>query len=160
MMSVSLICVGKLKEKFYAEAVAEYSKRLSAYCKLTILELPEERLPDRPSQAQIDAALAKEAAAIRSKLPPNASVVALCVEGRQRSSEELARLLTTWSNNRAKHLVFLIGGSCGLDEALKAEAWVRLSMSPMTFPHHLARVMLLEQLYRGFQINQGSPYHK
>ena len=160
MMSVYLICVGKLKEKFYADAVAEYSKRLSAYCKLTVLELPEERLPDKPSQAQIDAALAKEAAAIRAKLPPNASVVALCVEGRQRSSEELAHLLTTWNNTSAKHLAFLIGGSYGLDEALKAEAWVRLSMSPMTFPHHLARVMVLEQIYRAFKINEGSNYHK
>lgn len=160
MLNVHIFCVGKLKEKFYAQAVAEYTKRLSAYCRLEILELPEERLPDRPSRAQIDAALAKEAAAIRAKLPPNSSIVALCVEGKLRSSEEVAALLESWAQNSAKHLVFLIGGSYGLDEGLKQEAWVKLSMSPMTFPHHLARVMLLEQIYRGFKINEGSAYHK
>ncbi len=160
MMNVHIICVGKLKEKFYLDAVAEYAKRLSAYCRLQIVELPEEKLPADPSQAQIDAALKKEADAIRGKLPPNSSIVALCIEGQMRSSEELAGLLRTWENNPAKHLVFLIGSSYGLDEALKAEAWIRLSMSPMTFPHHLARVMLLEQLYRGFQIREGSRYHK
>lgn len=159
-MDVHLICVGKLKEKFYQDACAEYAKRLSAYCKLTLTELPEVKLPKDPSRAQIDAALAKEAAAIRAKLPPSASVAALCVEGRMCSSPELAQLLSTWGHNSAKHLVFLIGGSYGLDEALKAEAWVKLSMSPMTFPHHLARVMLLEQVYRAFKINEGSSYHK
>ncbi|BDF68645.1 23S rRNA (pseudouridine(1915)-N(3))-methyltransferase RlmH [Pseudoflavonifractor phocaeensis] len=160
MMDVQIICVGKLKEKFYADAVAEYRKRLGAYCKLQITELAEERLPQNPSQAQIDAALQKEAAAIRGKLPPNSSIIALCVEGKLRSSEELAELVETWTHNAAKHLVFLIGGSYGLDGALKSEAWARLSMSPMTFPHHLARVMLLEQLYRAFKINEGSSYHK
>ena len=160
MLSIHLICVGKLKEKFYVDASAEYGKRLSGYCKLTLVELPEERLPQSPSRAQIDAALEKEAAAIRAKLPPSASLVALCVEGRMRSSEELAELLATWSHNSAKHLVFVIGGSYGLHPSLKAEAWARLSMSPMTFPHHLARVMLLEQIYRAFKINEGSEYHK
>lgn len=160
MLSVHLICVGKLKEKFYIEACGEYVKRLSAYCKLHITELPEERLPQAPSRAQIDAALEREAAAIRAKLPPSASLVALCVEGKLRSSEELARLMDDWSQNSAKHLVFLIGGSYGLHPSIKAEAWVKLSMSPMTFPHHLARVMLLEQIYRGFKIIEGSSYHK
>ncbi|MBR4098724.1 MAG: 23S rRNA (pseudouridine(1915)-N(3))-methyltransferase RlmH [Clostridium sp.] len=160
MLSVHLICVGKLKEKFYLDACGEYLKRLSGYCKLTLTELPEEKLPQNPSQAQIDAALAKEAAAIRGKLPQNSSLVALCVEGKLRSSEELADLVRQWEQNSAKHLVFLIGGSYGLDAALKSEAWVRLSMSPMTFPHHLARVMVLEQIYRAFKINEGSNYHK
>ena len=160
MLSVHLICVGKLKEKFYIEACGEYVKRLSAYCKLHITELPEERLPQAPSRAQIDDALEREAAAIRAKLPPSASLVALCVEGKLRSSEELARLMDDWSRNSAKHLVFLIGGSFGLPPSIKAEAWVKLSMSPMTFPHHLARVMLLEQIYRGFKIIEGSSYHK
>ena len=157
---VQLICVGKMKEKFYIDAAAEYVKRLSAYCKLQVVELPEERLPQNPSQGQIDAALEKEADAIRAKLPPSASLVALCVEGKLRSSEEVARLLADWSQNSAKHLVFLIGGSYGLHPSIKAQAWVKLSMSPMTFPHHLARVMLLEQIYRGFKINEGSSYHK
>ena len=160
MMNGHISCVGKRKEKFYMDAAAEDQKRLSPYCKLTLVELPEEKLPQNPSQALIAAALKKEAAAIRAKLPPNASVAALCVEGRMRSSEELAGLLRTWENNSAKHLVFLIGSSYGLDEALKSEAWLRLSMSPMTFPHHLFRVMLLEQLYRSFKINEGSSYHK
>ena len=160
MTSIHIICVGKLKEPFYAQAVAEYTKRLSPYCRLTVVELPEEKLPDRPSQAQIDAALRKEAAAIRQKLPPRARVVALCVEGQLLSSPELAKRLQTWEVGPTNQLCFLIGGSYGLDEALKQEAQVRLSMSPMTFPHHLFRVMLLEQLYRGFKINEGSSYHK
>jgi len=160
MQRITLLCVGKLKEKFYAEAAAEYAKRLSRYCKLEIIELPEERLPEDPSPAQIDAALAKEAEAIRGKLPPSSSLIALCVEGRMRSSEELAQLLETWSNRGEKRLVFLIGGSHGLHGSVKARAWAKLSMSSMTFPHHLARVMLLEQIYRAYQINAGTKYHK
>ena len=160
MLSVYLICVGKLKERFYLDAAAEYQKRLSSYCKLTLVELPEEKLPQNPTQGQIDQALAKEAQAIRGKLSPSASLVALCVEGRERSSEDFAQLLSTWEHSSAKHLAFVIVGSYGLDPGLKAEAWVRLSMSPMTFPHHLARVMLLEQLYRAFKIQEGSHYHK
>jgi len=160
MQKVTVLCVGKLKEKFYADAAAEYAKRLSRYCKLDIVELPEERLPDSPSPAQIDAALAREAEAIRAKLPPSASLIALCVEGRMRSSEELARLMATWANRGEKQLVFLIGGSFGLHPSIKSQAWAQLSMSPMTFPHHLARVMLLEQIYRAYQINAGSKYHK
>ena len=108
MMNVHIICVGKLKETFYTQAAAEYQKRLSPFCKLQLTELPEEKLPQDPSQAQIDAALKKEAAVIRSKLPPNAAVVALCIEGKLHSSEALAGLLRTWENNPAKHLVFLI----------------------------------------------------
>ena len=160
MLSIYLVCVGRLKERFYQDACAEYLKRLSPYCKLTLLELPEERLPQSPSQGQIDAALEKEGQAIRSKLPPNTSLVCLCVEGRLRSSEELASLVQTWEHNSAKHLAFVIGGSFGLAESLKREAWLKLSMSPMTFPHHLARVMVLEQIYRAFKINEGSSYHK
>ena len=161
MISIHLICVGKLKEKFYLEAAAEYTKRLSAYCKLTLTELPECRLPQNPSQGEIAAALDKEADAIRAKIPPNASLIALCVEGKQQSSEELARLVQSWSSgSSARHLVFVIGGSYGLHPSIKQQAWVRLSMSPMTFPHHLARVMVLEQIYRAFKINEGSSYHK
>ena len=160
MLSVYLICVGKLKEKFYQDACAEYIKRLSAYCRLTLVELPEEKLPQTPSQGQIDQALAREAAAIRAKLPPSSLLAALCVEGRMRSSEALAQLVGTWEQSSTKHLVFLIGGSYGLHPSIKAEAQVKLSMSPMTFPHHLARVMLLEQIYRAFKIREGSSYHK
>ena len=160
MQRVMVLCVGKMKERFYIDAAAEYVKRLSRFCKLEIVELPEQRLPDNPSQAEIGRALAREAEAIRAKLPPRSALAALCVEGKLHSSEELARLLADAASGGEKCLVFLIGGSFGLDGALKKEAWVRLSMSPMTFPHHLARVMLLEQLYRGFQINEGGKYHK
>ena len=160
MQKVTVLCVGKLKEKFYQEAAAEYAKRLSRYCRLELTELPEERLPESPSPAQVEAALAKEAAAVRAKLPAGAALIALCVEGEQRSSEELARLLADWGSQGAGHLAFLIGGSFGLHPSLKAEARLKLSMSPMTFPHHLARVMLLEQVYRAYQINAGTKYHK
>ena len=160
MQKVSIICVGKLKEKFYVEAAAEYAKRLSRFCRLEITELPEERLPEDPSPAQIEAALSKEADTIRGKLPPSALVIAMCVEGKQRSSEELARLMADSASRGVSHLVFLIGGSFGLHPSIKELAAVRLSMSPMTFPHHLARVMLLEQIYRAYQINAGTKYHK
>lgn len=160
MINIHIICTGKLKEAFYVEAAAEYTKRLRGYCKLQVTELPEERLPASPSRAQIDAALAREAAAIRTRLPPRSSVVALCVEGRPYSSEELSQLMETWTGMGTQHLAFVIGGSHGLHQSLKADAWVRLSMSPMTFPHHLARIMLLEQIYRGFKIMEGGRYHK
>ena len=160
MQKVTILCVGKLKEKFYADAVSEYSKRLSRFCKLDIVELNEERLPEDPSPAQIDAALFKEADAIRGKLPSSAYVIAMCVEGKTRASEEMARLMADSAGRGDSHLVFLIGGSFGLHPSVKELAAVKLSMSPMTFPHHLARVMLLEQIYRAYQINAGSKYHK
>ena len=160
MQKVTILCVGKLKEKFYAEAAAEYAKRLSRYCKLEILELPEERLPENPSPAQIAAALEKEAAAIRSRLPSSALIIALCVEGKFLSSPDLAQELAKWTVDGASHFTFLIGGSFGLHPSVKEKAQLRLSMSPMTFPHHLARVMVLEQIYRAFQINAGTRYHK
>lgn len=160
MLSVHLICVGKLKEKFYREAVEEYTKRLKGYCKLNLVEIPEVKLSQDPSLGEIQAALDKEGDAIRAKIPQGSSIVAMCVEGKTRSSEELAQMVSAWSMNSAKHLVFVIGGSYGLHPSIKAEAWERLSMSPMTFPHHLARVMVLEQIYRAFKINEGSSYHK
>lgn len=160
MQKVTVLCVGKLKEKFYIDAAAEYAKRLSRFCKLELVELPEERLPEDPSPAQIEAALLKEAAAIRAKLPAGAALIALCVEGELRSSEALARQMAAWAGQGVSQLVFLIGGSFGLHPSVKALSSLRLSMSPMTFPHHLARVMLLEQIYRAYQINAGSRYHK
>ena len=159
MLSVRLVCVGKLGEKFWAEAVREYEKRLSA-CRLEIIELPEQRLPQTPSAGEIAAALKKEAELIRAKAPAGASLVALCVEGETMPSEALARRLGDWTAHGVSKLCLVIGGSCGLDEALKREADLRLSMSPMTFPHHLARVMLLEQLYRALNLLNGGKYHK
>ena len=160
MLSVYLICVGKLKEKFYKDACAEYVKRLSPYCKLTVVEIPEAKLPKDPTLGEIANALTKEGEAIRAKIPPSSRVTALCIEGRMRSSEEMAHIIPAAGIGQDKHLVFLIGGSHGLHPSVKAEADIQLSMSPMTFPHHLARVMLLEQLYRAFKINEGSNYHK
>ena len=160
MRSVTLLTVGKLKESFYRQACDEYVKCLGAFCKLNVIELPEERLPQNPSQAQIDAALEKEAAAVRAKLPAGAVLAALCVEGKLLSSEDLAGQMAHWAGSGKSSVVFLIGSSFGLSPTLKAQADLRLSMSPMTFPHHLARVMVLEQIYRAFQINAGSPYHK
>ena len=160
MQKVTIICTGKLKEKFYLDAAAEYAKRLSRFCTLTILELPEERLPESPSPAQIEAALAREADAVRAKLPAGCLLIAMCVEGQERSSEALARYLADSAAQGASHIVFLIGSSFGMHPSLKQQADLRLSMSPMTFPHHLLRVMLLEQIYRAYQINAGSRYHK
>ena len=152
MLSIRLICVGKLKEKFYLEACREYEKRLGTLCRLEILQLDEE--PDRPG------ALAKEAEKIRVAIPPGSYVTAMCIEGEAMSSEGLADRLRRLQNSGVSRLCILIGSSRGLDEGLKGEADLRLSMSPMTFPHHLARVMVLEQVYRGLSILAGSKYHK
>ncbi len=152
--------MGKLKERFYTQAAAEYAKRLGAYCRLTITELPEERLGSTPGRGEIDAALEREAGAILGKVPKGAAVTALCVEGGLCSSEELSAKLEAWAGSGRSTLVFVIGGSYGLHPSVKSRADWRLSMSPMTFPHHLARVMLLEQIYRSFKIREGSSYHK
>lgn len=160
MLSVKIICVGKLRERFYIDAIAEYQKRLQAYCKLELTELPEQRLPDAPSDGEIAAALEREGAEILRCLPQDAYTVALCVEGEQLPSEGVARLIAERENSGRPRLCFVIGGSFGLAPAVKSAARLRLSMSRMTFPHHLARVMLIEQLYRGFKINEGSRYHK
>ena len=160
MQKITILCVGKLKEKFYLDATAEYAKRLSRYCKLDILELPESRLPEEPSPAQVQQALDAEAAAITAKLPKGGALVALCIEGTPCSSEEMSRKMQQLAVSGKTQLTFLIGGSVGLSENLKRRADWKLSMSPMTFPPPLARVMLLEQIYRTFQIRQGTKYHK
>ncbi len=159
MFGVTVIAVGKLKEKFYLDAIAEYRKRLSGYCQLELIELPDQRLPENPSASQIEAALAKEAEAVRRVLPKNALFCVLTPEGTLLSSEELAVRLEQWKQLRPG-AVFLLGSSFGIDAGLKAQADFRLSMSKMTFPHHLARVMLLEQLYRAENIQSGGKYHK
>ena len=160
MQKVTILCVGKMKEKFYIDAASEYVKRLGRHCKLEIIELPEQRLSDAPNQAEIDAALAREAAAISEKLPKGGAVIAMCIEGALMGSEELAQRFSRYALEGKSQLTFLIGGSVGLHPSIKAQADLKLSMSPMTFPHHLARVMLLEQIYRGYQILEGSRYHK
>ena len=160
MFDITLITMGKLKEKFYISAAQEYTKRLSGYCRFTLVELPESRLPESPSPAEVQRALAAEAAAIRERLPRGGAIIALCIEGKPCSSVELSRRMEELAVAGKTQLTFLIGGSVGLDESLKRQADWRLSMSPMTFPHHLARIMLLEQIYRAYQISAGTKYHK
>ena len=160
MLGVRLICVGRLGEKFWAQAVKEYEKRLGAYCKLEIIELPEQRLPQTPSEGEIAQALDREAALIESRIWPGAAVIAMCVEGKPMSSEQLADYFSRLTVSGTSKICLLIGGSVGLDGSLKQQADWRLSMSPMTFPHHLARVMVLEQVYRALNIAAGGKYHK
>ena len=160
MQRVTVLCVGKLKERFYIDAAAEYVKRLQRHCKLELIELPEQRLPDDPSPAEVQKALRAEGDAIREKLPKGGAVIALCIEGKPCSSQELSRRMADLAVQGKTQLTFLIGGSVGLDEELKHRADWRLSMSPMTFPHHMARIMLLEQIYRAYQIADGTKYHK
>lgn len=152
MLNIRLICVGKLKEKFYLEACREYEKRLGGLCRMEIVQLEEE--PDRPGSLQ------KEAERIRAAVPQGSYVIAMCIEGRMLSSEELADKLRTVQNGGFSRVCVVIGSSRGMDESVKASAALRLSMSPMTFPHHLARVMVLEQIYRALSILSGSKYHK
>ena len=160
MFDITLICMGKLKEKFYISAAEEYTKRLSAYCKFHLIELPEVRLPDDPSPAQIAAGLDKEAESIREKIPKGAWFCTLTPEGKLLSSEQLADKLKDVKISGKSSVCFLIGPSFGISPSIKAMADFKLSISPMTFPHHLARVMVLEQIYRAEAIQAGSKYHK
>ncbi len=160
MLSIQLICVGRLREKHYIAAFEEYEKRLRPYCRFSLTELPEERLPQSPSQAEIEAALKKEAKEVSALLNSGVFVVALCIEGKQYSSEALAALMQNCASTGRSRLCFIIGSSFGLDSCIKTRSDLRLSMSEMTFPHHLARVMLAEQIYRGIMISEGSKYHK
>lgn len=160
MMSVKLICVGKMKEKHFVSAFEEYKKRLGAFCRFELVEINEERLPDEPSEKELAMALEREANAILQSIPHNAFTVAMCVEGRQLDSPELASLFEEKALVGKTKLCFVVGGSFGLAEKVKSAAGLRLSMSRMTFPHHLARVMLAEQIYRAFTIKEGRKYHK
>ena len=160
MLNVKLICVGKMREKFYIDAFEEYRKRLQTYCRLELVEITEQRLSDRPAEKEITAALEREGQEILKAVPADAYLVALCVEGKQMPSEGMAELIAARENSGKPKLCFVIGGSFGLSPTVKARADRKLSMSQMTFPHHLARVMLIEQVYRGFKINEGSQYHK
>ena len=160
MLRVKVICIGRLKEPYLRDACAEYQKRLSAFCRLEVEELAPARVPEASSDAQIAAALAQEGERILARIPSGAYVYAMCIEGKQRGSEQFSAELTRLTVEGVSSVCFLIGGSWGLSEVAKARAQARLSMSPMTFPHQLARVMLLEQLYRAFEIGSGGKYHK
>lgn len=160
MFNITLICMGKCKEKFYISAAEEYVKRLGGYCRFQLLELPEYRLPDDPSDAEIQQGLLKEAEAIEKSIPKGSWLCTLTPEGKMLSSEELADTMKQVKNSGKSSACFLIGSSFGIHPSIKAKADFKLSMSKMTFPHHLARVMVLEQLYRAEAIQAGSKYHK
>ena len=160
MLSIRLICVGKLREQFYVDAFVEYSKRLSAYCKFECIELNETKLGASPSDKEIAAALDKEAGDIERAIGKDTYVIAMCVEGRQLKSEDFARRINELAVSGRGRLCFVVGGSFGLSPKIKQRADMSLGMSKMTFPHHLARVMLAEQIYRSFKILEGSRYHK
>ena len=160
MFEITLITMGKLKEKFYLSAAEEYTKRLKSYCSFQLLELPEHRLPDNPSPADIAAGLEKEAELILSKLPKNTWFCIFTPEGKTLSSEGFAGKLKEVKLSGKSNACFLIGSSFGIAPRVKDRADFKLSMGAMTFPHHLARVMVLEQLYRAEAIQAGSKYHK
>ena len=160
MLNMRIVCVGKLREQFYIDAFNEYSKRLSAYCKFECVELNETKLGSSPSDKEIAAALDKEAVDIERALGKDAYVIAMCVEGKQLKSEDFAQKINSLAVSGRGRICFVIGGSFGITQRIKQRADMRLSMSEMTFPHHLARVMLAEQIYRAFKIIKGSKYHK
>ena len=160
MFEITVLAMGKLKEKFYTTAAAEYEKRLKGYCQFRLLELPEIRLPDNPSPAEISNGLEKEADLIFSKIPKGAWFCVLTPEGKLISSESLADKIKEVKLSGKSSACFLLGSSFGISPRVKAKADYKLSMSPMTFPHHLARIMVLDQLYRAEAIQAGSKYHK
>lgn len=155
MLNINVITVGKLKESYLRDACAEYEKRLGAYSTIKVIELAESRLPDSPSQKEIANALENEADMILKKITPQSAVIAMCIEGKMMSSEDFSHKLEGKST-----VNLIIGSSYGLSDRVKSAAHLRLSMSPMTFPHQLARVMLLEQLYRAMSISANGKYHK
>lgn len=159
MLNVRIIAVGNIKEKYLKEACAEYEKRLGGFCRAELCELKEAKLPDDPTDGQIAAALEEEADSILAAIPPRAYTVALCVEGKQFSSPALAEKLEAQTQTHSS-LVFIIGSSYGLSVRVKNAADLRLSLSELTFPHRLFRVMLLETIYRSFTIISGKKYHK
>lgn len=161
MMGINIISVGKLKESYLRDAALEYSKRLSGFCRLNIIELPESRLSDNPSEKEIQNALENEAKLIESYINKSSSFnIAMCIEGKQLSSEELSAKINETGVDGKSTINFIIGSSYGISTNIKAKADFNLSMSKMTFPHQLARILLLEQIYRAFQISNGGKYHK
>ena len=160
MLNITIIAVGKLKEQYLRDASAEYQKRLSTLCKLNIIEVNPDKLSDNPSAKEIENALSSEAKKIIEKIPKGAKVYSMCIEGKQRTSEELSHEIDGLALEGVSNIVFIIGGSFGLSDEVKKLSAFRLSMSKMTFPHQIARIMLLEQIYRAMQISIGTKYHK
>ncbi len=160
MIKISVICVGRIKEKYWTMAIDEYSKRLSRYCKLEIIEVPDEKTPDDASEAVCDQIKLREAERILKKLTEGSFVCTLEIPGKRYTSEAFASFLDSSASKGISHIQFVIGGSLGLHDSVLKRSDMALSFSDMTFPHQMMRVILLEQIYRGFRINNGEPYHK
>ena len=159
-MQIDIICVGKVKEQYLRDAIAEYSKRLGRYCKLNILEVADEKTPEHASEGVERQIKAKEGERIAKHIKPGAYVIALAIDGQQVTSEGFARKIDQLGIQGVSHIQFVIGGSIGMDDAILRQAHYKLSFSKMTFPHQLMRVILLEQVYRAYKINAHEPYHK
>lgn len=159
-MKITLVVVGKIKEKFFSDAIAEYVKRLSRYCKLEIIQVADEKTPDSASEALEEQIKDKEGERVLSQIKEGAYVIALAIQGKELSSEQLSEKLEQLGVNGESQIVFVIGGSLGLSQKVLKRADFKLSFSPMTFPHQLMRVILLEQIYRSYRIMCGEPYHK
>ncbi len=160
MLSIKILAVGQIKEKFYREAIAEFEKRLSRYTKLTIIEVPDEKTPDNASEAQNQAIKSKEGERLLKHIKENDFVITLEIKGKELDSQSLAQKLNQLAVDGTSSIVFVIGGSLGLSREVCSRSNFALSFSPMTFPHQLMRVILLEQIYRSFRINNNEPYHK
>lgn len=158
-MNINVICVGKIKEKYFTDAINEYSKRLSRFAKLNIIEVADEKIPDNASEKEMEIVKQKEGERILSKLSPTSFIVTLCVEGKELSSTDLAKKIADVSMT-SSNITFIIGGSLGLCDTVKSRSQLRLSFGQITLPHQLIRVVLLEQLYRAFKINNNETYHK
>ena len=159
-MKITILTVGKIKEKYFTGAVQEYSKRLGRYCKLEIIEVADEKTPDHASGREKEQIRKKEGERLKKYIKDSAYVIALAIEGKQMSSEAFAGRLDRLGIEGKSHIIFIIGGSIGLDPDILKNADELLSFSQMTFPHQLMRVVLLEQIYRGYRIIHGEPYHK
>lgn len=159
-MNIDIISVGNIKEKYFTDAIKEYSKRMTSYINLSIIEINEHRLPNNPSDSQILEGMEKEAEAIISKIRDRAYIIALCIEGKQASSENFAKKIQNLTIEGYSDICFIIGGSYGLSDKIKRKSQLKLSFSKMTFPHQLMRVVLIEQIYRAFRIIRNEPYHK
>ena len=160
MLNVTFLAVGKIKEKFLSDAINEYSKRLGRYCRLEIIRVKDDPTPDNPTDKERDIVLKREGERLIEKIPKGAYIIPLCIEGKQKSSEEFAKIMSEIPSGGKSEVVFIIGGSMGLWDRIKDMADIKLSFSKMTFPHQLMCVILLEQLYRAFNISGGGKYHK
>ena len=160
MLNVTILAVGKIKEKFLSDAIDEYSKRLGRYCRLEIIRVKDDPMPDNPTDKERDIVLKREGERLIEKIPKGAYIIPLCIEGKQKSSEEFAKTMSDIPSGGKSEVVFIIGGSMGLWDRIKDMADIKLSFSKMTFPHQLMCVILLEQLYRAFNISGGGKYHK